>query len=160
MGRNLLCAVCYASAGSGCMMVIHNVYRQVLLVEHDTNISMLAWKWLAIFSAVILITIQITDILDVDGDRQNGRGTLPTTLVVMETGVLSAAIVLGWSAYLVSVLHETRLSWLLACLGFILASLLMYGVFWSLSTVKVACKCYSGWIALVAFVPTYLQLTH
>lgn len=160
MGRNILCAVGYASAGSGCMMVIHNVYREVLLVEHGTDTSMLAWKWLAIFSAVILTTIQITDILDVDGDRQNGRRTLPTALGVVETGVLSAAIVLGWSTYLVSVLHGTWLSWLLAYLGFILASLLIYGVCWSLFTVEIACKCYSGWIALIAFVPTYLRLTY
>lgn len=72
----------------------------------------------------------------------------------------TAEIVTGWNAYLVFVLHETWLSWTLAYLGFTLASLLVYGVFCSLSTVKVACKCYSGWIALIAFVTTYIQLAH
>lgn len=72
-GRNAICALAYAGFGYGASSIL----------ELRTNFSL--WSrlavidahWVVVYAAIVLCTIQVADLGDIEGDEMLGRRTLP-----------------------------------------------------------------------------------
>ena len=71
VGRNVLTALGYAAFGVGALMVA------MPTMALDNGLGAKTWVWVAILVAVIGTTGHVTDMADLEGDRQRGRKTAP-----------------------------------------------------------------------------------
>lgn len=121
-----------------------------------TEIDALTYRWLLVLSAVVLTTIHISDLPNINEDQRLGRRTLPSVISVSEVAQTTGCIIIGWSVVLAFKNYNGSPYFALGILmmGVAICKILLraQGRYFP-REIDLAYKLYTIWLILIAFSP-------